>query len=323
LGHIERCEWEAVVCARRGCGESVLRKDVAEHNETTCAFRPVPCTHCNKTKAHVKLAEHEESCPRAQVPCPNEGCGVLLERKDLRMHREGCELEKVECPCPGCEVKMVRAEMDAHVNASMGEHNLRALMGELSRKDREIAEMNGQNAEKDASIEYFRKFVDGRVIRKLFVWSANGWSLDAAAESERQLFCEGVSAQCSLESNPAGAEQTHRLNLKFLKLQLRVGVHADLQILDQNDEPIRTCTCSFGTASSPDEDFKATAKSWGFGFTVTDEEMARALREDGSIKLRAGVDVYLLDHPSYVVTEPASPDDDSSSASGDSSAASG
>ena len=320
-GHIEHCEFEVVVCARRGCGESVLRKEVAEHNETTCASRPVPCTHCNAWKVHSHLAEHEGRCPRATVPCPHEGCGVSLVRKDRRKHREGCEFEKVKCPFPGCEVKMLRAEMDAHVNASMGEHNWRALMDDFSRKNREIAELNGQIAVRDAVMKDPHKFVDGSVIRKEFTWSANGWSLVAVAGSECQLFCKGVSASCDLRSNFVGAKGTHRLSLEFLKLSLRVWTVTAFSILDQNDEPI--VFVNMGSAASPSKSHSKTHTSWGSDFTPTNEVMARTLREDGSIKLRAVVDVYLLDHPKYAVKEPASPDDGSCAGSGDSSSGSG
>lgn len=140
-GHLESCEWEPVVCARDGCSASMLRKDVAAHNETACAFRPMPCTHCNESQPHGQLASHEGSCPSATVPCPNSGCEVVLARKDLGDHREACEREMVACPCPGCDVELLRGGMDAHVDAGMGEHNLRGLMRELARKDREIAEL--------------------------------------------------------------------------------------------------------------------------------------------------------------------------------------
>ena len=294
-GHLlKSCGWEPVECARHGCGERMLRKDAAEHDVSSCAVRPVSCTHCNESQAYGQMAAHEGSCPRARVPCPNERCGVLLERKGLCDHRAGCVHETVECPCPGCEVKLLRAEMEAHVDASMGEHNLPAMMREFSRKDREIAELNGQNANLRVQVADLQKRVSGKIIRKVFTWSANGWALDADTNSECLQFRGGVTARCCLDKSRtvSGEEQrTHHLGLQFQKIQFRVGVHAVFRILDLNDEPIRSL--NLGSARSPFEGFTARATK-GIYFMPTDEEKARALREDGSIKLRAVVDVYLL-----------------------------
>jgi len=127
------------------------------------------------------------------------------------------------------------------------------------RQGRKLAKLEGQNALKDARIADLQKFVDGKVLRKVFTWRASGWALDADAVSDRQLFCDGVSARCSLQSNAAGAERTHRLSLQFTKLQLRVGVVAAFSILDRNDEPIRSV--NWGSAAAPFEGFSATQAS--------------------------------------------------------------
>jgi len=300
-GHLERCGWEPVECARSGCGESILRKDAAEHNTTKCAFRPVPCAHCNESQAHGQLAEHEGSCPRARVPCPNEGCGVLLERKDLGKHREGCARETVECPCPGCEVKLLRAEVEAHMDASANEH-VRSLMREVSRQRREIGELRVQDSEKDERIADLQKRRDRQIIRKVFTWSTSSWY---GTDSECLQFCDGVCAQCSLLPYSGTEGFTHEFSLCFDQLELRVGVHAAFSILDTEDAAILDedgdpMCVGFGSASSPDEDF-TTKKLRRIQFTVTDEQKARALREDGSITMRAVVDVHLLGGRSVAV----------------------
>ena len=262
-----------------------------------------------------QLRSPQPNCPRAKVvQCPEEGCGILLERKHLGGHREGCVHEKVECPCcPGDEVMMLRADMAAHMDASMGEH-LQALL-------QEVAQINIQNAWKDVRITKLEKQVDGILHRrwmgrKVFTWSAASWDLEEDAESECLQFCDGVTAQCSLDPAPEGEPARRGFALSFVKLELRVGVAAKFSILDPDDDAIPRdgdpMDITWGSASSPDERFTATDPGWVLPFDdLTDEEKARALREDGSIKLRAVVDVYhLLGHPVSVVEEPASASDE-------------
>ena len=320
-GHVESCGWEPVECARLGCGVSVLRKDAAEHNRTTCAFRRVPCAQCNKSKAHAQLAKHESRCPRATLPCPNEGCGAILERQNLGEHREGCAHEKVECPGPRCGATMLQADVGAHMDASMAEH-LWALMRKVSRQEREIAQLKAQNSQ-------LQNRMEGNKIRRVFTWgSASGDPCRDCLYSERQLFCKGVAASCFLYNHGSRQDfgivfhgSMQKLGGIFVPLRLRVGVHATVSILDANHaaEDQLNISVVWGSVSSPDEIFSTGDHIDIKSFTLTDEEKALALCEDGPIKLRAVVDVYLLDsidhhrlaHDSSGPEELSSPEEES------------
>jgi hypothetical protein len=233
----------------------------------------------------------------------------LLERKDLGKHREGCEFETVECPCPGCEVKVLRNEVEAHMDASLGEH-VRAMMKKVSQQGREIVKLRAQDSEKDGRIAYWQKPGDGKIIRKVFTWSLESWDLGECARSESLQFCDGVSAWCSLDPSSGTDDFTHEFSLYFHQLEMRVGVHATFNVLDTEDAAIlaedrdprrgwphpecQPMCVGFCSAFSPGKNFKASCKSGDMSIMPTDAEKAQALREDGSIKLRAVVDVHLL-----------------------------
>ena len=70
------CGLTEVACGLEGCGASVFRRDLKEHEEA-CTYRLVPCEHCGSSFAHCGLKAHvRTTCPLVKVQCPFEihGC---------------------------------------------------------------------------------------------------------------------------------------------------------------------------------------------------------------------------------------------------------
>ena len=42
--HVKECEYEKVKCRYEKCGQSILKKDIKNHEEVTCEFREKLCT---------------------------------------------------------------------------------------------------------------------------------------------------------------------------------------------------------------------------------------------------------------------------------------
>ena len=55
-----------------------------------------------------------------KIPCPNSGCGEVIERCDISQHRQKCLYEIVECKYSniGCTTKVLRKNLREHQNDS-------------------------------------------------------------------------------------------------------------------------------------------------------------------------------------------------------------
>ena len=119
----------------------------------------------------------------------------------------------------------------------------------------------------------------------VFNWRADGWG-DGEFESERHQFGDEVAVYCVLQYYPA--QEEHFIGLRISEID-QWKVHATFSILDKHDKTLRQ-VCELGTATEPykinhyDDD--------GIQFTPTPEEMAQSVRADGSVRLRAVVNLF-------------------------------
>ncbi|KAJ1480027.1 hypothetical protein T484DRAFT_1957511 [Baffinella frigidus] len=316
------CGHEPVECpnAAAGCQESVMRKDAARHASEACAYRLSPCTHCRALFMARDLAEHEGICPEAQVECPNAGCGVTVARGGMAEHRGGCGREIVACPCPGCEERMVQAKVEEHVEASGAVHVRRAwrwaaemegtavgleqkvaeqgdviveqkaeiamLQAKSALQSARIAKQATEIAEQDALTFGLQKRADA--LTRVFTWSTD--SSFVVKQSASYTFTDGVRGDCFnvTVGNEAG-----------VAFVLREGpactMHYKCSILDKNDKVLRVVSrpesCDFRLP--PVETACGIGGVEGAWFDLTEEDKAGAVREDGSIKLRMVVHLYL------------------------------
>ena len=121
---LEGCPFVELKCTH--CEEPFQRKEIPEHEEEKCMFRPFSCQYCQvyQSTRHDVSVNHWPVCPRYPLECPNR-CGVYPERRDLEKHI------KTECPCAildcpftfaGCTAKLPAAEMDGHLRDNLTQH---------------------------------------------------------------------------------------------------------------------------------------------------------------------------------------------------------
>ncbi|KAJ1485823.1 hypothetical protein T484DRAFT_1791944 [Baffinella frigidus] len=109
--HPTSCGFQLDPCA--GCGDPVLRKDMASHKKDSCKNRKVPCRLCGSSIPAQLLADHPKTCDRALVKCSFEGCGASVARAELARHEQECQT-MVECTFEGCGLNVVKAELARH-----------------------------------------------------------------------------------------------------------------------------------------------------------------------------------------------------------------
>ena len=117
------CEYEPVPCTL-GCGKTIVRKDLEDHEQRVCSLRLVVCKYCQWLGTSQTLPQHYPNCSEYPVSCPNN-CGedgIVL--RNIEGHLEECPEQKVACPYSnlGCRILTKRNELEAHVKASKDQH---------------------------------------------------------------------------------------------------------------------------------------------------------------------------------------------------------
>ena len=144
LGSVEgQCHFVDVQCPLE-CGQSLMRRNLNNHQLNKCPKRPFTCQYCEYKSTHEKVvSDHWPKCQRYPKVCPNECSTDEIERRFLQRHlQEDCPLEKIPCEFSfaGCPVKVERKAMKEHLDESKDEHlkmtaseckNLRAELVEL------------------------------------------------------------------------------------------------------------------------------------------------------------------------------------------------
>uniref|UniRef100_A0A673KYU1 TNF receptor-associated factor n=1 Tax=Sinocyclocheilus rhinocerous TaxID=307959 RepID=A0A673KYU1_9TELE len=79
-GHLKACQYERLRCSNSGCNDTVLRKNLLDHQRKVCSFRLESCHHCRQPFLASHLQAHQKtSCPEIQDPCPNK-CPQMIRR---------------------------------------------------------------------------------------------------------------------------------------------------------------------------------------------------------------------------------------------------
>ena len=150
------CQFETVVCSNKGCGEEMLRRDLAKHQNTVCRYRLVECQFCESFRSTYDnvIDKHYLTCPAYPVDCPN-GCGERnLPRGKLSEHLERCTHTLIDCDFKsvGCEFQRKREAMSGHLELNTNYHMkliCKAVSPQLekfSELGREIESLTGQVA---------------------------------------------------------------------------------------------------------------------------------------------------------------------------------
>ena len=119
------CTYQLVPCTN-GCGKKIRRSTLKTHLTKICPKRIAQCQYC-KRKGRYQLitsSSHLDECPDLPIQCSNEGCNEKIPRHSLASHNETCP--KAIIPCEynivGCNKKMKREEQEIHKTNSMEQH---------------------------------------------------------------------------------------------------------------------------------------------------------------------------------------------------------
>ena len=124
--HLNSCIYHQLVPCTNECGEKIRRGTLETHLTELCPKRIVKCQYCKRRGTHQLIASrsHLMECPDLPIQCSNEGCNEKTPRCSIASHNETCP--KAIIPCEyntvGCNKKMKREEQEKHNKESMKQH---------------------------------------------------------------------------------------------------------------------------------------------------------------------------------------------------------
>ena len=122
--HLETCGFALIPCAN-GCKELIMRSEHTSHCTEVCPLRSHTCEHCKSKGTYKEMTGgHLDECPDLMIPCPNNGCGDSIKRKQIVSHHLECPFKTIDCPYKdvGCTYTSPRRTMEDHKVTSCGYH---------------------------------------------------------------------------------------------------------------------------------------------------------------------------------------------------------
>ena len=145
--HLSKCHYAYVECGHL-CGKRVLQLDLLEHLVDLCPNRTVECIHCHKKGKHYEImGDHQLSCPKYKVVCPNVGCSANVARIQIPKHRISCQYETIYCKYHniGCTTTLLRKDEASHDNDQ--ELHLSLAMDTISRLQVQVKSVESSSLE--------------------------------------------------------------------------------------------------------------------------------------------------------------------------------
>ena len=144
--HCYDCEYTPVICPYK-CKDAgkevwILKKEVTQHISSHCSNRSITCPNgCKKTFKQCHLDFHNKKCPKVNVLCTNEGCGMSVLREGLSKHFNSCPHEKTVCKYRsiGCTATPPRKDVNKH--ESDDQFHLHLAIDTISRMQEQIQSM--------------------------------------------------------------------------------------------------------------------------------------------------------------------------------------
>ncbi|XP_003388779.1 PREDICTED: TNF receptor-associated factor 4-like [Amphimedon queenslandica] len=122
---INSCTYQLVPCTNE-CGEMIRRSSLKTHLTDNCTKQMVNCQYCKRKGLWKLIASesHLDECPDLLIQCSNEGCNKKILRRSRASHNETCPKAIVPCEynTVGCEKRMKREEQEKHNEESMKQH---------------------------------------------------------------------------------------------------------------------------------------------------------------------------------------------------------
>lgn len=144
LEHLTKCDFRKVHCPNPGCNIQLLAQDLQEHIEKTCLHKKIPCQWCKVLITQAEQKDHEKTCTKFPLSCP-EGCGeVNIPRELMDDHIQNhCPLAQIVCPysISGCSFKGPRNIVQEHCSEQTKEH-LDLTVRTLTRFKKKLSEMD-------------------------------------------------------------------------------------------------------------------------------------------------------------------------------------
>lgn len=165
--HVTRsCQYVELECPLK-CGSRILRRSLPEHQGRTCPKRFYRCDFCLSFQGSYQqvMQEHQLSCERVPVACPN-ACSPQLrvERGELSHHLSECPLETVECEFShaGCSARPQRRLLQEHLQQEQMKHLSlisAALVGttlQLKEMQQDLSQLSSALASRDTEVLLLR-----------------------------------------------------------------------------------------------------------------------------------------------------------------------
>uniref|UniRef100_A0A0G4HI73 RING-type domain-containing protein n=1 Tax=Chromera velia CCMP2878 TaxID=1169474 RepID=A0A0G4HI73_9ALVE len=119
---IEEVQWKCLNFASN-CAFTGTKKELEKHIDSECPEQETACPFEGSPVRFNAKAAHLRSCPKFPVPCPNQGCAMIIARAEVSHHVENACLEgMVTCTVSGCGSRMKRKLVDQHDDENMKKH---------------------------------------------------------------------------------------------------------------------------------------------------------------------------------------------------------
>ena len=124
--HMSVCPKQKIICNNEGCLETFPREDLNTHLKK-CLYRIIKCSFCFKKMPIKHINEHQMTCPKCKVNCPNN-CGEMINRDEVNIHiKDSCSLTQIICPFKDistCNKEIKRGDLYKHLNEDNIEHSI-------------------------------------------------------------------------------------------------------------------------------------------------------------------------------------------------------
>ncbi|KAJ4461946.1 hypothetical protein PAPYR_1647 [Paratrimastix pyriformis] len=155
--HNEGCTRFPVTCPYRGCGATVPRNEMPQH-EAACSHKPITCRHCRLDQTQGELEAHNEKCPRFPVVCPF-GCGASVPRNEMPQHQTthpevvSARLKAAAAEAEAKKQKKKEARLKAQTRLKAEKEEARQKATKAKVEARRAAEIEASRREVDAIVD--------------------------------------------------------------------------------------------------------------------------------------------------------------------------
>ena len=156
----EECIKQIIKCPFEECEFEIEREKMEEH-KLTCEHRKVECEYCHNMFNYNILKEHESSCPKFKVSCPQQ-CQQLIPRDEIEIHlKDNCPNTLINCSLAyiGCNSQLLRKDIEEHSKNFSAKHT--ELIGQsLTNIIKDLSEF------KNEFYEYKKNLIDNKNINE-------------------------------------------------------------------------------------------------------------------------------------------------------------